>query len=59
MLRRGLLDSGYADLAVSSDPAVGIDARAPVHRDPFQRLLVSRAIEGGITLLTPDARVAA
>ncbi|MCG5055423.1 MAG: type II toxin-antitoxin system VapC family toxin [Myxococcales bacterium] len=25
-----------------------------VHRDPFDRLLVSQAIEGGLTLVTPD-----
>jgi PIN domain nuclease of toxin-antitoxin system len=28
------------------------------HRDPFDRLLVSQAIEEGLTIVTPDAAVA-
>jgi PIN domain nuclease of toxin-antitoxin system len=35
-----LLDNGYSELAVTSEHAVGIDALPPLHRDPFDRLLV-------------------
>jgi PIN domain nuclease of toxin-antitoxin system len=29
------------------------------HRDPFDRLLVAQALDGGLTIVTPDAAVAA
>lgn len=28
-----------------------------LHRDPFDRLLVSQALEAGLTLVTPDAHI--
>ena len=31
----------------------------PLHRDPFDRLLIAQAIVEGVTLLTADAKVAA
>ncbi len=58
MLRRGLLDNGYSELPVMSEHAVAIDALPPIHRDPFDRLLIAQAIVEGITLLTVDAQVA-
>ena len=30
----------------------------PLHRDPFDRGLVSQAILGGMTIVTPDAQIA-
>ena len=58
MLRRGLLDNGYAELPVSSLHAVSIDSLPDLHKDPFDRLLLAQAICEGITLLTSDARLA-
>ena len=57
LLRRGLLDNGYHELAVSSQHAVAIDSLPPLHKDPFDRLLVAQATVEGITLLTADACV--
>jgi PIN domain nuclease of toxin-antitoxin system len=37
---------------------VSNDSLPPLHRDPFDRLLVARAHSEGITLLTADAQVA-
>lgn len=58
LLRRGLLDNGYAELPVTSQHAVSIDALPPRHSDPFDRLLLAQALTEGITLVTSDARLA-
>jgi len=58
VLRRGLLDNGYQELVISSEHAVFIDSLPPLHKDPFDRILVAQANVEGITLLTADALVA-
>lgn len=58
LLRRGLLDNGYSELPILSDHVVGIDLLPPIHKDPFDRLLVAQATVEGITLLTADSVVA-
>jgi PIN domain nuclease of toxin-antitoxin system len=58
VLRRGLLDNGYQELAITSAHAVSIDSLPPIHKDPFDRILVAQATVEGITLLTADALVA-
>jgi PIN domain nuclease of toxin-antitoxin system len=58
LLRRGLLDNGYTELPVLSDHVVAIESLPPIHKDPFDRLLVAQATVEGITLLTADSVVA-
>lgn len=58
LLRRGLLDNGYGELAIGSEHAVAIDSLPPIHKDPFDRILVAQATVEGIILLTVDAVVA-
>lgn len=58
VLRRGLLDNGYSELPVVSEHAVAIESLPPIHKDPFDRILVAQATVEGITLLTADALVA-
>lgn len=58
LLRRGLIDNGYTELPIKSEHAVAIDALPPIHKDPFDRLLIAQALVEGITLLTNDATVA-
>jgi PIN domain nuclease of toxin-antitoxin system len=58
LLRRGLLDNDYSELPVLSDHVVVIDGLPPIHKDPFDRLLVAQATVEGITLLTTDPLVA-
>lgn len=58
LLRRGLLDNGYVELPVTSQHAVSIDSLPPLHKDPFDRLLLSQALTEGITLLTTDSALA-
>jgi PIN domain nuclease of toxin-antitoxin system len=58
LLRRGLLENGYSELAILSDHVVAIESLPPIHKDPFDRLLLAQAIVEGITLLTVDPIVA-
>ena len=58
LLRRGLLDNGYIELPVTSQHAVNFDGLPPLHKDPFDRLLLSQALSEGITLLTTDSTLA-
>jgi PIN domain nuclease of toxin-antitoxin system len=57
-LRRSLLDNGYLELPVTSEHAAAVAFLAPIHKDPFDRLLVVQATIEGVTLLTADAKVA-
>jgi PIN domain nuclease of toxin-antitoxin system len=54
LLRRGLLDNGYGELPIISDHVVAIDSLPPIHKDPFDRILVAQATVEGVTLLTLD-----
>lgn len=58
VLRRGLLDNGYIELPIRSEHVVVIDSLPPLHKDPFDRLLVAQATHEGITLLTADSLLA-
>ncbi len=58
MLRRSLFDNGYAELAVTGAHAATLAGLPPIHKDPFDRLLVAQAIVEGFTLLTSDRTVA-
>ncbi len=58
LLRRGLLDNGYGELPIVSDHVVAIESLPPIHKDPFDRILVAQAAVKGITLLTKDPVVA-
>jgi len=58
LLRRGLLDNGYTELPIASEHVVAIDALPPLHKDPFDRVLVAQALVEGIILLTTDEVVA-
>jgi PIN domain nuclease of toxin-antitoxin system len=58
VLRRGLRDNGYSELPITSEHAVAIDGLPPIHKDPFDRLLVAQAMVEGILLITSDTVVA-
>ena len=57
VLRRGLFDNGYQELPITSEHTIAIDHLPPIHKDPFDRILVAQANAEGITLLTTDALV--
>jgi PIN domain nuclease of toxin-antitoxin system len=58
VLRRGLLENGYAELTITSDHAIATGLLPPLHKDPFDRLLVAQATVEAITLLPSDPIVA-
>lgn len=58
LLRRGLTDNGYQELAITGEHALQVDSLPPIHKDPFDRILVAQAMAEGITLLTSDDIVA-
>ena len=57
LLRRNLLDNGYLELPITSLHAVNIYSLPRLHKDPFDRILLSQALSEGITLLTADAEL--
>jgi PIN domain nuclease of toxin-antitoxin system len=58
IMRRSLLDNDYRELPILSEHAVAIHALPPIHKDPFDRMLIAQATVEGITLLTADAQLA-
>ena len=58
-LRRLLVMNGYADLPITSDHTLALEQLPPLHRDPFDRLLIAQARAEGMQLVTVDAQVAA
>lgn len=58
LLRRGLNDNGYQELAISGAHAIAVSALPSIHKDPFDRILIAQAIAEGMTLVTMDLLVA-
>jgi len=58
MVWEGLLRNGYAELAVLGKHAIAAGYLPPIHKDPFDRILIAQAMVEGITLLTADAMIA-
>lgn len=57
LLRRGLMDNGYVELPVNGAHAAALDQLPPIHRDPFDRILVAQSIVEGFVLATADAMI--
>jgi PIN domain nuclease of toxin-antitoxin system len=57
-LRRALLDNGCEELPITALHGAAVAGLPPVHRDPFDRILVAQAMVEGFTLLTTDAILA-
>lgn len=56
-LWRMLLLSGYRELPVSGEHAVAVGELPPLHKDPFDRILVAQAKVEGFFLLTVDKAI--
>ena len=58
LLRRGLLENCYTELAITGAHAAAIDSLPPIHKDPFDRILIAQALAESLMLLTADPVVA-
>jgi PIN domain nuclease of toxin-antitoxin system len=52
------LDAGFERLPISFHHAQAVRTLKPIHRDPFDRLLVATAIVEGLTLVSSDTLLA-
>jgi len=57
LLKRGLVDNGYEELAITSAHTLRVAHLPLIHKDLFDRLLVAQAELEGFLLLTSDAVV--
>jgi PIN domain nuclease of toxin-antitoxin system len=55
VLRRGLLDNQYQELAINSLHCLAVSDLPMIHKDPFDRILLAQAKYEGISLLTADS----
>lgn len=58
VLRRDLVDNGYAEVPLASTHVLALAGLPAIHKDPFDRMLVAQAIVEGATLLTSDGTLA-
>ena len=54
LLRRGLLNNAYRELAITGEHAVAVMGLPMIDKDPFDRLLLAQSTVEGVTLLTSD-----
>ncbi len=57
-LRRTLLDGGFLEIPITADHVLAVGSLPPLHRDPFDRLLLAQAEREGLLLITADQTVA-
>ncbi|GBU22993.1 hypothetical protein R80B4_02906 [Fibrobacteres bacterium R8-0-B4] len=53
-LYNGLLSSGYTEVTINSRQSIIIGTLPPIHKDPFDRILVAQALYENATLVTCD-----
>jgi len=54
VLRQELLNNGYTELPITGPHAIAVAGLPPIHRDPFDRLLLAQALVEGLVPLTAD-----
>ncbi len=57
--RRVLLDNQYLELNINSKHAILTETLPPIHKDPFDRMLIAQAQSEGFTLISADNYVIA
>ncbi|WP_352706380.1 type II toxin-antitoxin system VapC family toxin [Mesorhizobium sp. M0195] len=50
----GLIDNGYHEPPITGEHAIAVEGLPPIHKDPFDRILIAQSIVEGVTLLTVD-----
>ena len=54
----GLIQNNYSELEIRSEHALAVGSLPPIHKDPFDRILIAQAQVENVTLLTTDDMVA-
>lgn len=54
LLRRGLFDNDYLELPITGEHTLVLELLPPIHKDPFDRILLAQALAEGVTLATVD-----
>ena len=57
MFRSALMDNGYLEVPITSEHVLFVHDLPPLHKDPFDRILVAQSSIEGIALLTVDQAV--
>ena len=57
LLRQALLGGGWQELTIEASHALTVSHLPPLHRDPFDRLLLAQAQVEGLLLLTADSQL--
>ena len=58
LLRQALLEAGWRELPVQAHHVLAVGQLPPLHRDPFDRLLLAQAQADGLLLITADQQLA-
>lgn len=56
-LRKMLVVNGYEEIPVESEHALAVASLPPLHKDPFDRILLAQARAEGLQLLTVDEQI--
>lgn len=59
VLEQKLAEAGFQQLAVSWSHSLKLRGLAPLHRDPFDRMLIAQAMSEPLRLLTHDVALVA
>ena len=57
-LHQGLLSNGYVEAPLTTRSTLAVRLLPPIHKDPFDRLLIAQAATEGLILVTADSTVA-
>ena len=57
MFRASLIDNGYLEVPITSEHVLFVHDLPPLHKDPFDRILVAQSSIEGMALLTVDQAV--
>lgn len=59
LLYHGLLENGYEELPMTGRHILFIDTLPPIHKDPFDRVLIAQALAEELTVVTADGKLTA
>lgn len=57
-LRRRLIENAWREIPIDGEHAIIAGGLPPIHKDPFDRMLVAQAMVEGARLLTVDGQLA-